>query len=186
VTTNSWFAGFTPYYTCAIWGGYDDNSDLSSTTFTKNIWNHVMGKIHEGLEDIGFSVPEGIITCTVCQTSGLIANPETCTDLITEYFAEGTEPEEVCDYHETAVICTESGMLAGEYCPETETRVYTKGSDDEENGMPTEVCNIHTEESLLDQILNQFTEWGENLGNAGTNPDASDPETPNSESTPTP
>jgi penicillin-binding protein 1A len=75
-------------------------------------------------------------------------------------------------------------MLAGEYCPETETRVYVKGSTDEENSMPTEICNIHTEESLLDQILNQFTEWGENLGGGETLPETTHPETSQSQTTP--
>ncbi len=156
VTNDSWFVGFTPYYTCAIWGGYDDNSDLPSTTFTKTIWNHAMGRIHEGLEDIGFEQPDGIKKYSVCRTSGKLAIEGVCPGVTSEYFAEGTQPTESCDLHETAVICPESGLLAGEYCPVTETRVYVKDSTNEEEKMPTEVCNIHTGESVIEQILEQI------------------------------
>ena len=38
------FAGFTPYYTCVVWGGFDDNSPQSGgqTTYPKKIWKAVM------------------------------------------------------------------------------------------------------------------------------------------------
>ena len=55
----------------------------------------------------------------MCATSGKIAIPGVCSKTVTEYFADGTEPEEKCDLHETAVICKDSGLLAGEYCPES-------------------------------------------------------------------
>ena len=46
------FAGFTPYYTCVVWGGFDDNSPQSGgqTTYPKKIWKAVMSRIHENLE----------------------------------------------------------------------------------------------------------------------------------------
>ena len=47
---DSLFAGFSPYYTCVVWGGYDDNSPLKSTRYTKNVWKAVMQRVNEGLE----------------------------------------------------------------------------------------------------------------------------------------
>ena len=44
-TTNdsrdSLFAGFSPYYSCVIWGGYDDNAPMASTSYTKLLWKTI-------------------------------------------------------------------------------------------------------------------------------------------------
>lgn len=166
---DAWFVGFTPYYTCAVWGGYDDNSELHSTQYAKILWNRIMGELHKGLEDPGFTQPEGIGQYSVCKESGKLAIDGVCPEVTTEYFAEGTQPSESCDLHETAVICKDSGLLAGEYCPEEskETRAFVKGSNKEDEKMPTEVCNIHTGESILDQILNQFNPGGSEQSGEG-------------------
>ncbi|MCD7982258.1 MAG: PBP1A family penicillin-binding protein [Clostridiales bacterium] len=98
----SWFVGYTPYYTCAVWGGFDDNSELSSTTFTKTLWRKAMSEIHEDLEDVGFAEPYGIETCRICTASGLLAS-SSCTSVVTEYFAEGTAPTTICSQHRRTV-----------------------------------------------------------------------------------
>ena len=36
------FAGYTPYYTAAVWGGYDDNTEQTYTAYSKLIWHSVM------------------------------------------------------------------------------------------------------------------------------------------------
>ena len=40
---NIWFVGYTPYYTCGIWGGYDNNDELPEGdiyhTYSKVLWN---------------------------------------------------------------------------------------------------------------------------------------------------
>ncbi len=60
-TTNNnydvWMAGFTSYYTTAVWCGYDLPVDLSEKGYTKfagNIWNDFMEQLHEGLEEKDF------------------------------------------------------------------------------------------------------------------------------------
>ena len=54
------FAGFTPYYTCVVWGGYDDNSIQSARDIQKNLWKAVMKRIHADLKAKDFEKPSGI------------------------------------------------------------------------------------------------------------------------------
>ena len=50
-----WFCGFTPYYTCAVWGGYDDNKECGyDTSFRFRLWKGIMSRMHEILESKDF------------------------------------------------------------------------------------------------------------------------------------
>ena len=119
------FAGYTPYYTCVVWGGYDDNDTQSgeNTSYPKKIWKSVMSRIHENLESEKFEKPDGIVAVTVCRESGKLAIDGVCTNdprgncAYTEYFAEGTQPTEYCDHHILVNICSETNALAGPNCP---------------------------------------------------------------------
>lgn len=152
------FAGYTPYYSCVVWGGYDDNAPQSNgqTTYPKKIWKAVMSRIHEGLEYKDFPRPEGIVTATVCKESGKLAIDGVCTNdprgsaAYTEYFATGTAPTEYCDHHILANMCSESGQLAGPNCPYTyASGVYITG------GTPTteDAPYLLTEEALANACL---------------------------------
>ena len=132
------WAGYTPYYTCVVWGGYDDNSKQagSNTTYPKNIWKAVMSRVHEGLEYKDFPAPSGITSATVCSKSGLLPIEGTCDSdprgsmLITEYFDASTVPSDLCDHHVTLTICNDTGTLANAYCPNTTTSVYIVGGEE--------------------------------------------------------
>ena len=66
-----WFSGYTPYYTCTTWTGYDNNTKLSGSgekNLAKTLWRAVMSRIHENLENQSFPVPDGIVTATVCSS----------------------------------------------------------------------------------------------------------------------
>lgn len=66
---DGWFCGFTPYYTCAVWVGYDSpksKSDLGGSSYPGNIYNKYMNEIHSGLDPIdAFDVPETIVECYI-------------------------------------------------------------------------------------------------------------------------
>lgn len=117
------FAGFSPYYTCTVWGGYDDNTPQGYTQYSKYLWRAVMSRMHEGKANKEFEVPEGIVKVTVCRKSGLLPLEGVCENdprgsmLYTEYFAKGSEPTTTCDHHTSAIICTDSGIPANEFCP---------------------------------------------------------------------
>lgn len=166
---DSLFAGFTPYYTCVTWTGYDDNSPQNAsgqTSVSRDLWRKVMQRIHEGLEYKDFTQPDGIVTATVCKKSGKLAVEGLCdcdprgSMVETEYFAAGTEPTEVCDHHISATICTASNMLANEFCPaeNRQTNVYIiGGSPDTEDGscllLDTQnQCTVHNAATVVPQI----------------------------------
>lgn len=117
-----WFAGYTPYYTCTTWTGYDNNAKLAGKNgernLAKTLWRATMSKIHENLENKPFNVPADIVTATVCSQSGKLPIPGMCDETLkTEYFAKGTVPTETCDVHYQGMICEYSGLPAAEFCP---------------------------------------------------------------------
>ncbi len=153
-----WFVGFTPYFTAGIWSGYDNNKKQSDTSYHKVLWRTVMEEVHNQLkkEYTEFEMPKSITTARICTKSGKLAVDGLCdaTSKV-EYFDITTVPTEKCDRHVKYKICTESGELAGEYCPESsvEEKVFLLK---EETGHTADssicissdafvdVCHIHT------------------------------------------
>ena len=67
-----WFVGYTPYYTCAVWSGYDNNEKLPdyARNFHKALWKKVMTRIHEGLPSKEFEKPASVEKLSVCEETG--------------------------------------------------------------------------------------------------------------------
>lgn len=133
-TTNSrdvWFAGYTPYYTCSIWVGFDNNQrELTTgnegTNLARSLWKAVMSKVHENLPNTQFPIPTGIVSKTVCSKSGKNPIPGLCDAyLTTEYFAESNVPTEDCDMHYQGPVCQYDGRPAAPECPFQVQGVYT-------------------------------------------------------------
>lgn len=132
---DSLFAGYTPYYTCVVWGGYDDNSPQanSQSSYPKKIWKAVMSRIHENLPYADFGTCDDIVTAQVCSKSGKLAIEGVCDSdprgscVYTEYFAKGTEPTDYCDHHIRVNLCAASMALATSSCPEIVSGVYIIG-----------------------------------------------------------
>lgn len=118
---DSWFAGFTPYYTCTTWAGYDNNAKLKSgaqRSLTRDLWREVMSRIHENLENKAFEVPAGIAAVTVCSKSGKLPISGLCdATLKTEYFDQSTVPTQSCDVHYQGNVCAYSALPATDLCP---------------------------------------------------------------------
>ena len=122
-----WFSGFTPYYTCCTWSGYDNNVHMNGsgeTNTAKILWKAIMSRVHEGKEYKSFTMPEGITTATVCKRTGGLATDICRADgsAITEYFAAGTVPTEPCSNHygsffDTGLVCAMTGQKATSTCP---------------------------------------------------------------------
>ena len=148
------FAGYTPYYTTVIWGGYDDNTGQvpEERGYIRAIWKATMKRMHENLEYKDFKKPSSITTADVCIMSGLSPLEGACefcqkgNAIYEEYFAIGTVPTETCDHHITLDICSETGMIASANCPESQIvkKVFIIDADTETMDKPY----IATEEFL--------------------------------------
>ena len=117
-----WFAGFTPYYTCTTWTGYDNNVKLrqgDERNLSKKLWREVMSRVHEGLENKAYPQPTDIVAEVVCSKSGKMPN-ELCiqqNEIKTEYFTPDTVPMETCDVHYQGILCAYSNLPASPECP---------------------------------------------------------------------
>lgn len=129
-----WFVGYTPYYSCAVWYGFDYNHQIKTVSGTSPavpLWKAVMEKIHENLETKDFFTPEtgDIVKVGFCRDSGLLATDACRADsrgsrVLTGTFYSTDVPHEVCNVHRFVDICGESGQLATEHCPaETKTQI---------------------------------------------------------------
>ncbi|MCD8075205.1 MAG: transglycosylase domain-containing protein [Lachnospiraceae bacterium] len=140
-----WFVGYTPCYTCCVWGGYDNNQALPDGSgwhsYSRTLWTSVMERIHTGLPAGEFTQPESVTEVTLCAETHLPASA-TCSSVYSEYFAAGTEPDEMCAGHETEaepesenetdeiIIYPE---LLEELLPETETEGETETKEEADN-----------------------------------------------------
>ena len=113
-----YFVGYTPYYTAAVWIGYDHNARISASgNPAANLWKMVMSQAHENLPNKDFSsAPSNMTTVTVCTRTGLLQGPY-CSAVQTVAVDSEYAPTLTCDGHVYVNVCQESGKLANEYCP---------------------------------------------------------------------
>ena len=127
-----YFVGYTPYYVCGVWTGYDMNQSLSA--FGENpsltVWDTIMTKLHQKYIDEAnnggtplktFEVAPGVIEVTYCKDSGKL-----CTDACdldprgwrreTGYFTRETAPTEYCDTHVIVKRDNSTGLIASANC----------------------------------------------------------------------
>ncbi|MDR1566340.1 MAG: PBP1A family penicillin-binding protein [Treponema sp.] len=103
--SDAWTVGFSPYYTTAVWFGFDKpgNSlgvNLTGSTLAGPVWADYMREIHQGLVFRDFVRPaSGIIDVTVCAKSGLLKTAACNQGEVTLPFLEGTQPTLYCDVH---------------------------------------------------------------------------------------
>ena len=121
-----WFVGYTPYYTCAVWTGFDHPFNQWNKSYQQNLWRNIMEEIHSTrqLEYKEWEMPDSIVQATICTKCGNLAVYGLCDNaaggscIATEYFAKGTVPTKKCTCHTRVQICRESGKEATENCPE--------------------------------------------------------------------
>ena len=123
--------------------------------------NPILNAIHEGLPANEFTRPSTLRSAAVCKKSGMRPG-EFCpeSDIVTDWFTRDQLPSTTCGLHVEFEICTETGLLASEFCPVRERKVFLNrppyiATDDRWPGRvgripedaalmpPTETCDKH-------------------------------------------
>ena len=111
--SDAWTIGYSPYYTAAVWFGYDKGGqslglDNTGATLAGLPWANFMKTIHEGMPYRDFIRPEtGLTSVSVCSKSGMLPTPYCDEGTVSLYFLSGTEPTEACAYHEANNVLRE-------------------------------------------------------------------------------
>jgi len=102
---DAWTVGFTPYYTTAVWFGFDRpgnslGTTQSGATVAGFYWANYMKEINRDLPPKQFQRPQtGLVEATVCSVTGLLPTPYCNEGTTTLLFYEGTQPRRLCDWH---------------------------------------------------------------------------------------
>lgn len=172
-----WFVGYTPYYTCCVWGGYDNNQDLPSGStyhsFNKILWSAVMNQVHASLPAAGFEQPDSVTKVTLCKTSHQLAKENSCPETYAEYFAVGTEPTEECPVHEPEPE-TEPIYIYPEILDQliTETESDSETESESESNLESEMNSESESSSEPNSETSAPPESNPDSDPEGTNPDA--------------
>lgn len=139
-----WFVGYTPYYTAAVWTGYDKGNEKINAKGNPalNLWEKVMNNVHAGMPNKNFPVPAGLVSVEYCKDSGLLAteycklDPRGSRVASDKVFKSDFPEGRYCTVHTEASlvkVCLDSPILdadgnetglyhiAGPHCPEDRT-----------------------------------------------------------------
>ncbi|MCM3786767.1 PBP1A family penicillin-binding protein [Neobacillus mesonae] len=99
-SSDAWMVGFTPELATAVWVGYDEGKEIT-TTESRRAAPIFAGFTEKALENVPpkvFNVPEGVVSVYIDPTTEKLAG-EYCESRRLEVFLRGTEPTEYCTEH---------------------------------------------------------------------------------------
>ena len=105
---DGWFAGFTSELLCVVWVGFDDYSELrlEGAHSALPIWTQFMSEAarYRPYRDAhAFLPPDGIVRASVDPSTGL--RPTSfCPWVETDYFIDGTQPQQLCLVHQDNAV----------------------------------------------------------------------------------
>lgn len=86
---DKWFIGGTPYYVCATWVGFEDNTEINTKKYGQNpagkVYKEVMNRIHADLDDKDFEYSDESVRRSYCTATGLLAG-KACENKATGWY----------------------------------------------------------------------------------------------------
>ena len=158
-TTSSfdrWFCGYTPYYTAAVWVGFDEPEAIVLEDGEPNpagdLFRQVMQTLHQGKAVRSFDKPSSVVTCTVCADSGQLAT-QWCENDVRESRVVQAElaledvPTQTCQVHVGVGICEDTGLVANDFCADARNNTVTyRGMLDVSRVYPLDGLRVQDEE----------------------------------------
>jgi membrane carboxypeptidase/penicillin-binding protein len=134
-TTNeyvdAWFVGYTPRLVTGVWIGFDQPQTIVSRGYAADIavplWGRFMKQATRGDKPEWFTTPKGLVGVQVCRITGKLPNVgcsrvEVVNDagevsersmIVTDYFARGAAPVEMCPLHTGESLMARIGGFFG-------------------------------------------------------------------------
>lgn len=152
-----WFVGYTPYYSAAVWVGYDEPRVISygGVNPALTIWRSVMNRIHKELPGKTFAQPEAVKRAYAC-----CVNPEYATSVCSG----------VTDFINTNII---TGYCSGDHSNTIGTPGVLEEEEEEKDPLEEGETTEEGEESS--------SESGENSSESNTDTQGGETTTPESE-----
>ncbi|MDA1475281.1 PBP1A family penicillin-binding protein [Bacillus changyiensis] len=164
---DSWFVGYTPQYTAAVWTGKEGRNSLnqSEQQIAKLLFKKIITKVDDGSGS--FKKPDSVVEATVLKGSNpaALASSNTPADKkLTEYFVKGTEPTTVSNkYEEKEEDVKKPSGLSAHYDKESNSIKVTwsySGDDDAsfkvtqsvDGGKSSEIQNSSQTEAVISNV----------------------------------
>lgn len=117
---DKWFIGYTPYYMCGVWVGYDDPKAVYQSGLSPaiSLFDALMKESSMSNETSArLFRSKNIIEAEYCRDSGEIPTDSCKLDprlnrINIGYFIKGTEPNAYCELHKTVHINSVTGKIA--------------------------------------------------------------------------
>lgn len=168
---DSWFVGYTPQYTAAVWTGISNSNDADGKMWLTNneqrvakiVFQRLISQIDDGRGS--FEKPDSVVEASIEKGSdpAKLAGPKTPSDKkTTEYFVKGTVPTKVSDTYENKEADKPSDLKAV-YDEAKKSITLTWGYDEEadatfnvkqaiDNGEYKEIQNNSTKEAVISDV----------------------------------
>ncbi len=95
-----WFIGYSPYYVCGLWIGYDINATINYAGYSYPplvLWRNIMRDLHAELPVKGFDGEENCVAMTYCKETGALASVN-CPSTAIGYYKPSFLPS-TCSKH---------------------------------------------------------------------------------------
>jgi penicillin-binding protein 1C len=116
---DNWTIGYTPDLVVGVWSGntdYESMRGVNGLSGAAPIWHQFIRTVLESQPERGFVQPQGFVRMEVCAISGLLPT-DTCPYRRSEWFIDGTQPDQPDHFYRQVVVDAITGRLADASTP---------------------------------------------------------------------